>query len=108
MGHRGNDEQKRNRSEPRPAAAMNCLRHPRFSVPFPIGPRCYNDKNESFKTERPYYNILRRLNQAVGGPFERSDVDTLHLHHRLEGALGAGRIGVAEKGRKLARHDLPG
>ena len=45
------------------------------------------------------------LNQAVGGPFESSDVDTLHLHHRLEGALGAGRIGVAEKGRKLARHE---
>src|ERR1700722_5717228 len=48
------------------------------------------------------------LNRAVGGAFESSDVDTLHLHHRLEGALGAGRIGVAEKGRKLALNDLPG
>src|ERR1700722_13361029 len=46
--------------------------------------------------------------QAVGGPFDSSDVDTLHLHHRLESALGAGRIGVAEKSQKLVRHDLPG
>ena len=48
------------------------------------------------------------LNRAVGRPFESRDVDTLHLHHRLEGALGAARIGIAEKGRKFARHDLPG
>jgi len=47
------------------------------------------------------------LNQAVDRSLESSDVDTLHLHHRVEGTLGAGRIGIAEQGRKLARHDLP-
>ncbi len=36
------------------------------------------------------------LNQAVGSPFESSDVDALHLHHRLKGPLGAGRIGITE------------
>src|SRR3954451_4759013 len=44
---------------------------------------------------------------AIGGALERRDVEALHVHHRLEGAPGAGAIGVAEQCDELARHDLP-
>src|ERR1700731_4441626 len=44
---------------------------------------------------------------AIGGTLERGDVDTLHLHHRIEGAPGAGGIGIPDQPDELARTDLP-
>ena len=48
-----------------------------------------------------------RLEKAIGGAFERCDIDAFHLDHRLEGALGTGTIGVGNKSRKLSRNNLP-
>jgi len=45
--------------------------------------------------------------RRIGGAFECGDVDALHLHHRVEGPLGASGIGVAEQPCQLARYDLP-
>ena len=39
---------------------------------------------------------------------DRGDVDLLHLHHRLERALGGGGIGVGDRFRQGDRRDLPG
>ena len=45
--------------------------------------------------------------KAVGRPFECRDIDALHPHHGVEGALGAGGIGAADQAHELARDDLP-
>src|SRR5262245_59441601 len=36
------------------------------------------------------------------------DVDLLHLHHRLERALGGGAIGIGDRVDQGDRRDLPG
>ena len=35
--------------------------------------------------------------EAICGALQRSDVDALHVHHRLEGASGTGRFGIADQ-----------
>src|SRR5919197_1594803 len=39
---------------------------------------------------------------------DRRDVDLLHLHHRIEGALGNSRIGIRDRLRQGDRGNLPG
>jgi len=39
---------------------------------------------------------------------DRGDVDLLHLHHRIERALGSSRIGVRDRLRQRDRGNLPG
>ena len=53
-------------------------------------------------------SCLGGLDEAIGGTFERGDVDPLHPHHRVESALGSGGIGAADEPRNLPRHNLPG
>src|SRR6185503_18611315 len=44
---------------------------------------------------------------APKGGFDRGDVDFLHRHHRLEGALGRGLVGIVHSLQQHARGNLP-
>src|SRR5687768_14684487 len=52
--------------------------------------------------------ILRIDGLAGDRAFDRGDVDFAHRHHRLEGALGLGLVGTADRLEQDARGDLPG
>jgi hypothetical protein len=48
------------------------------------------------------------LQSAFPRRLDLGDVDLAHLHHRVEGALGGGGIGVGDGFRQRHRRDLPG
>src|SRR6476660_7465650 len=80
-----------------------CLKPPDGSSSGPPG-ACMTPSND-WKTAQVSLRIHRL---ALERGFDLGDVDLLHGHHRLEGALGGGAIGVVHRLDKNTRSDLPG